>query len=62
VPLKLSRDVQFLIAVEECPRCGEDHASVLFTSLSNPENEKDLWGMCPADNQPILASKAEIGA
>lgn len=60
--MRIKREVQYLVGLEGCPRCSEDHESVLFQRLSGPEDERDLWGMCPTNNQPILASAAEIGS
>lgn len=45
------------IAIDgNCPRCGGTHPDARFEQLAKPQDEYDLFAMCPVTNQPVLAA------
>jgi hypothetical protein len=58
--MKLKANIQYTIDVEECPRCGGNHETLLFSRLTNPEDRNDLWAFCPDKTEPLLISTQDI--
>lgn len=44
--------------VDDCPRCGKEHAILVFSPIMEPDGmwdpESTWWAMCPEKGAPIL--------
>ncbi len=67
--MKLKTQRQYLVDVEGCARCGQDHTGnqneggrgrLLFKPFQNPEGRDDLWTFCPETGEPLLISSEDI--
>lgn len=50
-----------IVDVEDCPRCGQEHESLLFSPLTNPDGEKDYFAFCTEKTEPVMASGKKLG-
>jgi DNA-directed RNA polymerase subunit RPC12/RpoP len=40
--------------IENCARCGHDHAGIVFLAFVKPIDEWTHWAACPNCGDPIL--------
>ena len=58
--MKIKAQRQYIVDVEDCPRCGGEHPALYFQQLSNPTTRDDLYGFCSERSEPILISTEDI--
>ena len=44
----------FKTKVENCARCGGNHAEIVFKKFTHPPERYTYWAICPTNGEPIL--------